>query len=645
VHPTAASLQSAETATLGRSRRLRPALWATLVLLLLAAQALLVTLALHYRSARTQQAVEANVAALNDELSRLLARDLQATLALPEDTTAPGIWRARAQALLVSRPELLRIERRDVRLKIAEAVDTRSRLPLFSKLERSEAQIDTELACGAAEHRGGPAYSRSFFVPQSEGMGEEVMDLCVADRDEGRLVGFVVATYSLNGLLDALSTQQIRPGVDLSFIEADGSRLAHGHTRVGAGVYEASRLVDLPGSAMLLHVNSAATRPGLLPDLVTSLVIALSLGLFGVVMLLARDVRKRAGAEAALAEALAFRKAMEDSVVTGLRARDLHGVTSYVNPAFCAMVGFEPGELVGRASPPYWPAEQLADYQQRQRARMATLPGAQSREAFETVFVRKNGERFPAMVFEAPRRDGAERHTGWMSAVLDLSAQRRVEEVARQQQERLQATARLATVGEMASLLSHELNQPLSAIAAYATGSLNMMDAAARGEPPEPDLAAQLHQAAQRIAEQAERAGRVIKSVHDFVRRQERCAHRGRHKPADAKGRLRPRDGRAGAAEPDAQRHPGDAGRRFGPRARADAAGAPAAAAVAADLDRGPRAGRRRRRRGAALHPFLHDPRRRHGPGAERVPNDHRAAWRRAGLRQPARCRRLHRRG
>jgi two-component system sensor histidine kinase DctS len=104
--------------------------------------------------------------------------------------------------------------------------------------------------------------------------------------------------------------------------------------------------------------------------------------------------------------------------------------------------------------------------------------------------------------------------------VLDLSAQRRVEDLSRQQQERLQATARLASVGEMASLLSHELNQPLSAIASYATGSLNLLS-----EPAAPDTAAQaelldlLRHGLERIAEQAERAGRVIKSVHDFVRR------------------------------------------------------------------------------------------------------------------------------
>jgi two-component system sensor histidine kinase DctS len=183
------------------------------------------------------------------------------------------------------------------------------------------------------------------------------------------------------------------------------------------------------------------------------------------------------------------------------------------------MVGFAADELVDRDPPPYWPAEHLPEYRQRQQTRLASAPTTHARDAFETTFVRKSGERFPAMVFEAPLLDSAGRHTGWMSAVLDQSAQRRVEEVARQQQDRLQATARLATAGEMASLLSHELNQPLSAIAAYATGSLNMMDA--QGDAADPELWPLLHQASQRIAEQAERAGRVIKSVHDFVRRRE----------------------------------------------------------------------------------------------------------------------------
>ena len=109
-----------------------------------------------------------------------------------------------------------------------------------------------------------------------------------------------------------------------------------------------------------------------------------------------------------------------------------------------------------------------------------------------------------------------------MSAVLDISEQRRVEELSRASQERLQASARLATVGEMASLLSHELNQPLAAIASYATGSLNLLQQARRrrARPTCSDGHAP-HR----------RAGRprrpVIKSVHDFVRRRDQAREAG----------------------------------------------------------------------------------------------------------------------
>ena len=131
--------------------------------------------------------------------------------------------------------------------------------------------------------------------------------------------------------------------------------------------------------------------------------------------------------------------------------------------------------------------------------------------------MRKDGSRFPVLIIEAPLINAQGVQTGWMSAFLDISEQRRVEELSRASQERLQATARLATVGEMASLLSHELNQPLAAISSYATGSLNLLDAASRPDP------ADLQLAMRRIAEQAERAGKVIKSVHDFVRRRDKA--------------------------------------------------------------------------------------------------------------------------
>ena len=281
----------------------------------------------------------------------------------------------------------------------------------------------------------------------------------------------------------ALAPEQARRH-EVSFVEGDGTRLARAGLPRGAGVYRRRRLVDLPGATLQLRVDSAAGPPE--PDPQPGhgrWCWACRWRCSRVVLLLARDVRRRARAEAALAEALAFRKAMEDSLITGLRARDLQGRITYVNPAFCAMVGFTRRRTARRqrrrrTGRPSWPTTTSS----RQAVRLARPAPAQPRraKASRRVFMRKNGERFPVMIYEAPLVDGQGRHTGWMSAVLDVSAQRRVEELSRQQQERLQATARLATVGEMASLLSHELNQPLAAIASYATGSLNLLRRHAR---------------------------------------------------------------------------------------------------------------------------------------------------------------------
>jgi two-component system sensor histidine kinase DctS len=344
-----------------------------------------------------------------------------------------------------------------------------------------------------------------------------VLDLCVVVLHGDEVTGYLVLSYNLPALLDQVGASGVADGNDLMLLEPDGTRVAHGSLRAGVGVYRASRMVDLPGAALQLQLESPARRPRLVPDVMSVFVVSLSLALIGVVTTLAIDMRRRAGAEAALADALSFRKAVEDSLVTGLRARDLEGRITYANPAFCAMVGFAANELIGSAMPPYWPPEQRLAYQERRASRLASS----SRDTFETTFMRKGGERFPAMVFEAPLIGATGRHTGWVSAVVDLSAQRRVEEIARQQQERLQATARLATAGEMASLLSHELTQPLSAIAAYATGTLNMLVDDAEGGVSDAELRPLMKEGLAQIAEQAGRAGRVIKSVHNFVRRRD----------------------------------------------------------------------------------------------------------------------------
>ena len=101
-----------------------------------------------------------------------------------------------------------------------------------------------------------------------------------------------------------------------------------------------------------------------------------------------------------------------------------------------------------------------------------------------------------------------------MSSIIDVSEEKRAEERERQQQERLQTAARLTTMGEMASSLAHELNQPLGAITSYLTGSINLLE---RDNVSKEELAAALGKA----SAQAQRAGQVIRRVHEFVRKQE----------------------------------------------------------------------------------------------------------------------------
>jgi len=267
-----------------------------------------------------------------------------------------------------------------------------------------------------------------------------------------------------------------------------------------------------PGHGLRLRAIAYRADSNLARNLIAAAIVLLTLAVAWSLWALRRHVKRRYAAEVALLDAHTFRKAMEDSLTTGLRARDLAGRISYVNPAFCHMVGWSREELVGRAPPmPYWPPE---DGEQIERLLDRILAGQAPREGFEIRLMRRNGERFDALIYEAPLVDAQGRHTGWMGSVLDVSARKRAEEQLRQQQERLQFTARLVTMGEMASTLAHELNQPLSAIASYSTGCLNKLESGAF-------RTAELAQVLRKLGDQARHAGEIIRRVHDFVRRAE----------------------------------------------------------------------------------------------------------------------------
>jgi two-component system sensor histidine kinase DctS len=500
----------------GRGRR---SLWSALIALVMAVLVTLVWLAGRYEASQLQAELERDTANAVSDLRTQLSRHVQALQGLQSSHPSKAFWTLEAQALLRENRDMLRIEWRDTALNLNQSADSPLRSPVFERVRRGETLSETQQACSQAKRSSGPSYSRSYFLPQTDGLGMEVMDMCLPNSQAGVLVGFTVVTYGLQELINARLGVGYGRRNEISFTEPDGTRLAiSGKQSRGLRVFTAQQLVDLPGNILVLRLDGRRGEPDLFPNVLTALVTAMSIALVTVMVLLAKDSRRRLKAENDLAEALAFRKAMEDSLVTGLRARDLEGRITYVNPAFCQMVGLAAEQLTGQLAPmPYWPPEMVDEYQQRHAIRLAG--NAPPREGFESVFMRADGTRFEVLIIEAPLISLQGQQTGWMGAVIDISEQRRIEELSRASQERLQATARLATVGEMASLLSHELNQPLAAIASYANGSLNLLK--------DPNAAPQtlddVHMALRRIAEQAGRAGKVINSVHDFVRRRDQA--------------------------------------------------------------------------------------------------------------------------
>ncbi|GLR25173.1 ATP-binding protein [Limnobacter litoralis] len=208
-----------------------------------------------------------------------------------------------------------------------------------------------------------------------------------------------------------------------------------------------------------------------------------------------------------LEDAHAFQNAMENSLVVGMRARDHDGKIIYVNSAFCQMVGYRQDELLGTLPPyPYWHPDELDRHLHESNM---VLQGKVTRQGFESKIRHKDGHEVLTMVYTAPLVNAAGQPQGWMSSVVDITAQRQAEMRQREQEARLQQSARLASLGEMASTLAHELNQPLMALSNFALATRAMASSA----PPDMLLVMALDE----IVGQSKRASEIVKRVRAFI--------------------------------------------------------------------------------------------------------------------------------
>lgn len=353
-----------------------------------------------------------------------------------------------------------------------------------------------------------------------------------------------------------------------------------------------------------------------------------------------QHTRRRMQTQQVLEQETAFRRAMENSMLTGMRAMDFQGRITYVNPAFCQMTGWSEEELVGALPPfPYWPER---DKDRLHQLLTDELNGMTNPSGIQVQVKRKNGALFDSRLYVSPLVDATGKQTGWMTSMTDITEPNRVrdqlaashqrfttvlealdasisvaplggneilfanklyrqwfgaevnghlqllvqagsvhdeahdhvdflaglplanlsdsdgggdteifipalskwlevrsrylswvdgrlaqmviatditarrlsEEQAAIQAERAQTASRLITMGEMASSVAHELNQPLTAINNYCNGMVSRIRA---DQITQEDLL----NALEKTARQAQRAGQIIHRIRTFVKRSE----------------------------------------------------------------------------------------------------------------------------
>ena len=588
-----------------------------------------------------QQRLRLHLLERQEQVMRL-ARDIAA------GDVAPAQFTALAESMLAQHPELMALswidERRQVvAVQVSPSVSAAREWIDGGKLKAGAANA----SYGLAREQLQPVYS----PPLTARNADTVLQLHVPITQREQFAGELLAEFSVNTLLRYGVPTEILANYAIALLDDQGQLLA------GQSIPERPDIApplpwsskinqfDVPvapvGDDLILRAQAWRTSQGMVGGALFWLVVALAAMTAWMLLANWRQSQRRQQAQLALQEETSFRWAMENSMLTGMRALDLQGRIIYVNLAFCRMTGWSEQDLIGQSQPfPYWPDEDHASLVARLTHE---LTGGVSAAGFQMRVKRKNGSLFDARLYVSPLIDATGKQTGWMASMTDITepnrvrrqlsesyerftkvlealdasvsvaplgsqellfanklyrqwfdgttdghmqlvvragtpqgrdageaadaladpgldnltaspatgqaevyierldkwlevrsryltwvdgrlaqmviatditARHRAEEQAAAQAERAQAASRLITMGEMASSVAHELNQPLTAISNYCTGMISRVRGGAMGRD---DLLGAL----EKTARQAQRAGQVVQHIRSFVKRSE----------------------------------------------------------------------------------------------------------------------------
>ncbi|MDO9251146.1 MAG: PAS domain S-box protein [Hydrogenophaga sp.] len=622
------------------------------VLLFLSAIVVAITYLRFEEIEREQEAVTRDVEYAQQRLRlRLLERQEQ-LMRLARDVDNKEIsneeFEFQVESLISQFPELLAISWVDARRTVVASYASPSAPPHLVRLPGSTlAPNETDGSFDLARDLRQPIYSR----PLGEEPRNATLMLQVPLSEQGRFAGTVMGEYSVDGLMRFGIPPEVMARYAVALLDDRGQVLA-GSLQAPNDVLRQLPWSDQPlehevavspvGNGLILKAQGYRTSKDIVGSGFFWVIGALSALTVWMLLGTWRHTRRRVQAQQALVAETNFRRAMENSMLTGMRALDMQGRITYVNPAFCSMTGWSEGELVGRTAPfPYWPED---DHDQLNARLEDELHGRTTSGGFEVRVQRRDGSIFDARMYVSPLIDPKGHQTGWMTSMTDITEPKRIreelsasyerfttvlesldsavsvaplgsdemlfankmyrlwfglrgqghrhlvdlagtqptpspdngdavdafagmptdtlteagaenaevfvkeldrwlevrtryltwvdgrlaqmviasditprrnaEEQAARQAERAQTASRLITMGEMASSVAHELNQPLTAISNYCNGMISRVqeDRITQDE---------LLGALEKTARQAQRAGQIIQRIRAFVKRSE----------------------------------------------------------------------------------------------------------------------------
>lgn len=225
-----------------------------------------------------------------------------------------------------------------------------------------------------------------------------------------------------------------------------------------------------------------------------------------------RNRRVEDSASRALAEREAHLLSIYDTAPDALIVIDERGVVQSYSAAAERMFGWTASEVLGRNVKMLMPQPFRMQHDQYLGRYLDT--GERRIIGIGRIVVgeRKDGTTFPMELAVGEVR--SERGRVFTGFVRDLTERQATETRLQELQSELVHMSRLSAMGEMASALAHELNQPLSAIANYLSGARRLLERSGVDEPRASD-------ALEKAADQALRAGEIIRRLRDFLSRGE----------------------------------------------------------------------------------------------------------------------------